>query len=154
MLGGVAGGTATYLGVDPVVVRIALVVLTLFGGLGIILYVIGWLLIPEDGKEVSLAQQALSDRGSGRHRWMTIVIALVAVFAFFGLLSNGQRWWGPGWFLGFGVIWVALAAVLVLVVTRVGGARRVGRAHSRGRGGIVNGAQPLRPRSSVTIGWP
>ena len=51
MLGGVAGGTATYLGVDPVVVRIALVVLTLFGGLGIILYVIGWLLIPEDGKE-------------------------------------------------------------------------------------------------------
>ena len=127
MLGGVAGGTATYLGVDPVVVRIALVVLTLFGGLGIILYVIGWLLIPEDGKEESLAQQALSDRGSGRHRWMTVVIALVAVFAFFGLLSNGPRWWGPGWFLGFGVIWVALAAVLVLVVTRVGGARRVGK---------------------------
>jgi predicted membrane protein len=29
--------------------------------------------------------------------------------------------------LGFGVIWVALAAVLVLVVTRVGGARRVGK---------------------------
>jgi phage shock protein PspC (stress-responsive transcriptional regulator) len=86
MLGGVAGGTATYLGVGPVVVRIALVVLTLFGGLGIILYVVGWLLIPEDGKEVSLAQQALSDRGSGRHRWMTIVIALVALLV---LITGG-----------------------------------------------------------------
>ncbi|HXW34428.1 MAG TPA: PspC domain-containing protein [Acidimicrobiales bacterium] len=48
ILGGVASGLADYLGVDPAVMRIAFVVLTVFGGSGILLYVAGWVLIPED----------------------------------------------------------------------------------------------------------
>ena len=124
MLGGVAGGTATYLGVDPVIVRIAFVALTLFGGLGVVLYAIGWLLIPEDGAEESLAQNALSGQGSGRHRWAAIVVAAIAVIVFFSLLSGGPRW-GPGWFFGAGLVWVAVAAVAILAVARVGGAHRI-----------------------------
>lgn len=50
MIGGVAGGIARYLGVDSTVVRIAAVVLTLFGGLGALLYVAGLLLIPGDSQ--------------------------------------------------------------------------------------------------------
>jgi phage shock protein PspC (stress-responsive transcriptional regulator) len=55
MLGGVAGGLARYFGVDPMIVRIAFVVLTVFGGAGIPLYLAGLLLIPDEGAEVSIA---------------------------------------------------------------------------------------------------
>ena len=125
MLGGVAGGTASYLGVDPVIVRIGFVALTLFGGLGIVLYAIGWLLIPEDGAEESLAQHALSGREPGQHRWAAIVIAVIAAVAFFGLFSNGPRRWGTGWSFGFGLFWVVLAAALVLAISRVRGVHRL-----------------------------
>jgi phage shock protein C len=48
VIAGVAGGLGRYLGVDPVVVRIAFVVLALFGGSGIVAYIVGWLVIPEE----------------------------------------------------------------------------------------------------------
>lgn len=59
MLGGVAAGAADYLDVEPVVVRIALVVLALFGGLAVPLYAAAWLLIPEEGSDTSIAAHLL-----------------------------------------------------------------------------------------------
>jgi phage shock protein C len=47
ILGGVAGGFAKYLGVDPVLIRLALVAL-LFAGIGFVLYIIAWIIIPEE----------------------------------------------------------------------------------------------------------
>lgn len=47
VIDGVCGGLGEYFGVDPVVVRIVFVILTLWGGAGIILYILGMLLIPE-----------------------------------------------------------------------------------------------------------
>ena len=55
MLAGVAGGVAQYFGVDATIVRIAFVVLTLFGGAGIPLYLAGLLLIPDEGSDQSIA---------------------------------------------------------------------------------------------------
>lgn len=50
ILGGVASGLGNYLRVDPVVIRVALVVATLFtGGFFILAYVAMWLLIPTAG---------------------------------------------------------------------------------------------------------
>lgn len=57
MLAGVAVGIARYLGVDVTVVRIVLAVLTVVGGVGVPLYLAGWLLIPEEGSEQSIASQ-------------------------------------------------------------------------------------------------
>jgi phage shock protein PspC (stress-responsive transcriptional regulator) len=57
MLAGVAVGIARYLGVDATVVRIVLAVLTVFGGAGVAVYLAGWLLIPEEGSEQSIASQ-------------------------------------------------------------------------------------------------
>src|SRR5690349_2786184 len=55
MVAGVAAGLARYLGVDVMIVRIAFVVLTVFSGAGIPLYLAGLLLIPEEGSEQSIA---------------------------------------------------------------------------------------------------
>jgi len=47
MIGGVAGGLGEYLNVDPTLMRLAFVILTFFGGSGIPIYLIMWLIIPE-----------------------------------------------------------------------------------------------------------
>jgi phage shock protein C len=59
MLAGVAAGLADYLGVDETLVRIAIVVAAFFGGAGIAVYLAGWLLIPEEGSDQSLASELL-----------------------------------------------------------------------------------------------
>lgn len=41
------GGLAEYFGVDAVLVRIAALILLFAGGAGLVLYVIGWIAIPE-----------------------------------------------------------------------------------------------------------
>jgi len=48
MIAGVAGGLADYLGIDPSLVRIAWVVLFLAGGLGLLIYIIMWIVVPEE----------------------------------------------------------------------------------------------------------
>jgi phage shock protein C len=48
VLGGVAGGLAQYMQVDPVFVRLAFVVLALFQGIGLIIYLIMWLVVPDE----------------------------------------------------------------------------------------------------------
>jgi phage shock protein PspC (stress-responsive transcriptional regulator) len=46
--GGVAGGLADYFGIDPILVRVAFVVLALAGGAGVAAYVGLWVFVPDD----------------------------------------------------------------------------------------------------------
>ncbi len=46
LLGGVAGGLGSFLGIDPSLVRVAFVLLAVFGGSGILLYLALWLVVP------------------------------------------------------------------------------------------------------------
>ena len=64
MLTGVAAGLAGYLGVDVTIVRIAFVVLTIAGGAGIPLYLAGLLLIPDEGRDQSIAGAFIGSRQS------------------------------------------------------------------------------------------
>ena len=71
MLGGVAAGIADYLDVDVTIVRIVFAVLTFIGGAGVPVYLAGWLLIPEEGSDQSLASEiveSLSRSLSARSR--------------------------------------------------------------------------------------
>jgi len=47
VIAGVCGGLGEYLGVDAVLIRIAALILVFAGGAGIILYLIGWIAMPE-----------------------------------------------------------------------------------------------------------
>jgi phage shock protein C len=67
MVTGVAAGLADYLGVDVTIVRIGFVVATfLGGGLGIVAYLAGTLLIPDEGTSESLATSLIHSVSSGR----------------------------------------------------------------------------------------
>lgn len=48
ILGGVCGGIAEYLGVDPVLIRLIWVIITLAWGVGILAYIIAWIIIPRN----------------------------------------------------------------------------------------------------------
>jgi phage shock protein PspC (stress-responsive transcriptional regulator) len=61
MLGGVAAGLAKYFELDVALMRVILVVLSFLGGAGVPLYVAAWLLIPEEGSEVPIASELLSN---------------------------------------------------------------------------------------------
>ena len=51
MLGGVCGGIAEYFGIDPVLVRLLFLLLFFMGFVGIIIYIVAWLLIPEGANQ-------------------------------------------------------------------------------------------------------
>jgi signal transduction histidine kinase len=64
VLGGVCGGLAEHLGVEPLVVRLAFVVLTAASGSGFVLYVLAWLLLPEAEGQRALVLRGPLDRRS------------------------------------------------------------------------------------------
>jgi phage shock protein PspC (stress-responsive transcriptional regulator) len=47
VFGGVCSGISAYFGMDPVVIRLIFVLLIFFGGTGVILYLILWIILPE-----------------------------------------------------------------------------------------------------------
>lgn len=74
VVAGVCGGLGRYFGVDPVWFRVAFVVLTLGGGSGILVYLLAWLLIPEQRPGESLGRGRSSMDGS-----IVVGVALVAI---------------------------------------------------------------------------
>lgn len=50
MLAGVAGGMGEYFEIDPILIRLIWLILVISGGFGFLLYVIAWIIIPEDPK--------------------------------------------------------------------------------------------------------
>ena len=46
MIGGVCGGLGTYLGMDPLILRILFVVAAMMNGIGLAIYLLMWLFVP------------------------------------------------------------------------------------------------------------
>jgi phage shock protein PspC (stress-responsive transcriptional regulator) len=102
---GVASGLARYLGVDVAWIRIGFVVLALFGGSGILLYLIGWLAIPQEGEHDSIVVDRAGElRGAGS--WIGIGLIVLA-----GMIVLGNT----GLIQGELIFAAALVAVGVLL---------------------------------------
>jgi phage shock protein C len=50
MLAGVCGGLAEYFNVDATLIRVLFLVLAVFGGSGLVIYVVMWLIVPDVSK--------------------------------------------------------------------------------------------------------
>jgi phage shock protein PspC (stress-responsive transcriptional regulator) len=110
MLAGVSGGLARYFDIHPAVFRVGFVVLTLLGGAGVLIYAAAALVMPDEGKEDSIATAALRNR---RDRpWPLIGLGLLAVAGAI-LLSRATLWPdGDAWWL------FLIAGGLILWITR------------------------------------
>ncbi|MFJ4658247.1 PspC domain-containing protein [Nocardia sp. NPDC088792] len=71
---GVAAGFGRRYGVDPVLVRVAFVVSALFGGAGIVLYLLCWLLLSQNGDRNSPAESLFGKGQSSQNSSKTIVL--------------------------------------------------------------------------------
>lgn len=96
VIGGVCGGLGTYLNLDPVIVRILFVLLAVFGGSGVLVYIILWIVIPEQkytfgtkvGEEemkININPDVADDPTVSNRRKNSSLIAGIALIAF-GLL--------------------------------------------------------------------
>jgi phage shock protein C len=64
MIAGVAGGLAAMFNIDPLLVRIAFLVLAFMNGFGVMLYLALWLLVPnEDSAAVDAREQVRENVG-------------------------------------------------------------------------------------------
>lgn len=61
MIFGVCGGLGEYFDIDPVIMRLIFVVLGLWGGAGILLYLIGALVIPENPTQKSEPKEKINN---------------------------------------------------------------------------------------------
>jgi phage shock protein C len=64
VVSGVCAGLAAYFGVDPTLVRLAFALLTVFGGLGVLLYLFAWVVIPDESDGASIAESLVNKRRS------------------------------------------------------------------------------------------
>lgn len=106
VLAGVAGGLGEYFDIDPTIIRIIFILMTVFGGSGLIVYLVLWLIIPpssrlsQDSRDTIRANiedmklttrtfaHSISRPGDGRQTskfWWAIIIVIVG---FFFLMNN------------------------------------------------------------------
>lgn len=133
-VGGVAGGVAARLRVDPLLIRAGLVALTLLGGLGVLAYGLAWALLPESSDGRIHLQEAIRGR-------FDAALAGAGVLVVIGVVRPGFWWWDidlwSGPFVVLGLIGVA-GLVLVLALGR------------RPSTGDANGPVPPPPGPSPT----
>jgi phage shock protein C len=116
VLGGVAAGFGRYLDVDPVLVRVAFVILAFANGLGILLYLVCWAIVPKEGVPgdvsagpasaiggVEDAVRTIARAGDARAARLAIGYGLIGLGAV--LLMHNLDWirW-PSW-ARFEVLW-------------------------------------------------
>ncbi len=97
VIAGVAGGIAEYFHIDPVLVRLLFILLLFAGGMGILIYLLAWILIPENSK----ASEPLKEtKGSVVIGMILLMIGIVFLF------RNLFHWFH------FGIVWPAVLIVL------------------------------------------
>ena len=155
-VGGVAGGLAQRLNVDPVLVRCIWAVLCVFSGVGLLLYGIAWALLPEEGDGRIHLQQALHGEAESG-----LAGAAAAVVAGFVLQHRGVLpvWWyaTDDWAGGFSLVFWTLmqvgltAGIIWLVIVLLRGRRQDPRPGAFAPGPRVAPARP-NPRGAAPRG--
>ena len=84
VIAGVAAGLGRYFGIDPMIFRLAFVGFALFGGGGVLLYLVAWVAMPADGEAAPRQDGA---RGPvDLAAWIGLALVLVALLMLGGAL--------------------------------------------------------------------
>jgi phage shock protein PspC (stress-responsive transcriptional regulator) len=133
MLFGVAGGIAEYFDADPALVRVGFVVLSFFGGSGLIMYVALAILMPEPAGAGGTARSEADQRRTRNIAIVVVVVGVLLLAGNFGIFSFGRFGGFPWWGLFWPATIIAFGIVLVIVLTRHP------RPHTRGEAPAVPG---------------
>ncbi|MEU4481465.1 PspC domain-containing protein [Micromonospora sp. NPDC023966] len=137
-LAGVCAAIGRATNTDPVLWRVLLAVLGFFGGIGILVYVTAWLIIPGEGDTASPVESMLGRGRSSMSPITVIVLSIVVAVGFGYVVTNGFR------------------AILLGAVILIGGALLLNR-DQRGPAPrlAAPGAPPGPPPGPVPpVAWP
>jgi phage shock protein PspC (stress-responsive transcriptional regulator) len=108
---GVAAGIANRYGIDPTLVRVGFVVASIYGGAGVVLYLLGWLFLPEQDDEVSPFESLI---GRGRSTTSSAFTVLLCI-----ALIPTVSWTFGGFFSDFsGYVSLAVVGVALYLLHR------------------------------------
>ncbi len=96
IIAGVAAGVAERYDVDVIWIRLGFVFLAMFGGSGVLVYLVAWLLIPEQGESESIIGASVGDL-EGLSGWLgvaLIVIGGLIIFSWTGIVRPSVLWAG------------------------------------------------------------
>jgi phage shock protein PspC (stress-responsive transcriptional regulator) len=149
MIAGVAGGLGRYFGVDPVIFRIGFALSILFGGLGVLGYLLLAVFVPTDGDPDAV-------RFGGRLRtsgfWRTVGVVAIGVLIVAGLITLAcvaAFAVGVGWGIPTAIVTIAVGALLILAAFRGGARWLIPPAVALAIGGGVAAASDLDLRGGV-----
>jgi len=128
VIAGVCGGLGEYLDIDATFVRVAMVVLAFFGGIGILAYVVLLILMPLPGQSPlfgpsngaaagDATSAAVADPAATEQRRYAVGVLLVAVGVVF-LLGNLGVFRGLDWKYIWPLVVIALGVFLIAQRTR------------------------------------
>ena len=130
VIAGVCGGLGEYLDIDATFVRVAMVVLTLVGGAGILIYIVLLVLMPLPGEspmfgpsssaapgDATATTPVVTDPESAERRRYAVGILLVGVGAIF-FLGNLGIFRGLDWKYIWPLVIIALGVFLIAQRTR------------------------------------
>ena len=105
ILGGVAAGIASYFDIDPVIIRISFIALSVANGFGVLIYILMWLLVPtktssgsdpkQNAREMRDTAQNIinkleNSKSSQPNRTFGLILITLGIFFFlnnFGIIS-------------------------------------------------------------------
>ncbi len=124
ILGGVCGGIARYLGVDPLLIRILFVLLALANGLGVLPYFVLWVVLPVgEPSEKAPAMDPFGRRepvntvAQPANRAMVGGAVLVVVGLLLLLKNLGALWWFR-WDMVAPLMLIVVGAIVVMGALR------------------------------------
>ncbi|MGC4762268.1 PspC domain-containing protein [Micromonospora sp. DT46] len=126
-LAGVCAAIGRATNTDPVLWRVLLAVLGFFGGIGILVYVTAWLIIPGEGDSASPVESMLG-RGRSSMSPVTVIVLSILVAISFGYIVTD-----------------AFRAVLLGATILIGGALLLNRDNRAAQGAPVGPVPPVPP---------
>ena len=144
---GVAGGIGEYFGIDPVLVRLAFLLTFAMGGVGVIAYILAWVLLPKRPKGQAVPPtprtsglEVLHNRSLGV--WVLVAIGAGLILDQLNLNIAGDRLW-PLLLIGGGLI--------VLMRRRDAGAGAADPATAAVAGGTSGRTSPRTSTADSTM---
>jgi len=114
MISGVCGGIGEYFSIDVLLVRILWIVITLFGGVGILLYIAAVIIVPENPGHLESETDSPKKKNDKTFFWgaLLIIVGIALIFKQMGLFHYLQIWNVP-WQMIWAIILISLGAFLM-----------------------------------------
>ncbi|MCD6087910.1 MAG: PspC domain-containing protein [Candidatus Hydrothermae bacterium] len=110
MIGGVCGGLGEYFHIDPVIIRLIFVLLLFANGIGLLAYILFWIIVPEEspeGEGVQFKEEEDMARAARSNLWGGAILIIIGLYF---LLRNMGFLGG----LDFALVWPAILIIIGL----------------------------------------